>query len=124
MGGGLFGFFEQAKPENKEQPQNGVPPQQPQYGVPPQQPQYGVSPQQPQYSAPQQSSYSMGMGMGGKKKSKRRMRGGFKDNTPTTGLAYHASPFSGSTAQPRNMVGGKTRRRRKSRRCKSRRSRR
>lgn len=48
--------------------------------------------------------------MGGKTK-RRRMRGGFKDNNPTTGLASHAAPFSGSTAQPHNWVGGRTRRR-------------
>jgi len=48
--------------------------------------------------------------MGGKTK-RRRMRGGFKDNTPTTGLAAHAAPFSGPTAQPHNWVGGRTRRR-------------
>ena len=39
------------------------------------------------------------------------MRGGFKDNTPTTGLAAHAAPFSGPTAQPQTIVGGRTRRR-------------
>lgn len=44
---------------------------------------------------------------------RRRMRGGFKDNTPTTGLAAHAAPFSGPTAQPHNWVGGKTRRHRR-----------
>jgi len=43
---------------------------------------------------------------------RRRMRGGYKDNTPTTGLAANAAPFSGPTAQPHNWVGGKTRRRR------------
>jgi hypothetical protein len=43
---------------------------------------------------------------------KRRMRGGFKDNTPTTGLAAHAAPFSGPTAKPHTWVGGKTRRHR------------
>jgi hypothetical protein len=54
---------------------------------------------------------------GGRKKTRRRhMRGGnFKDNTPTTGLAAHASPISGvNTAQPHNWVGGKTKRRRHS----------
>jgi hypothetical protein len=40
-----------------------------------------------------------------------RMKGGFKDNTSTTGLAVHAAPFSGPTAQPHNWVGGKTKRR-------------
>jgi hypothetical protein len=44
---------------------------------------------------------------------RRRMRGGFKDNTPTTGLASHAASFSGETAQPHNWVGGKTRRHRR-----------
>ena len=48
------------------------------------------------------------------------MRGGFKDNTPTTGLASHAAPFSGPTAQPHNWIGGRTRRRhRKHRHTKS-----
>ena len=39
----------------------------------------------------------------------RRMKGGFKDNTPTTGLVAHAASFSGPTAQPHNWVGGRTR---------------
>lgn len=47
----------------------------------------------------------------GGRSRRRRMRGGFKDNTPTTGLAKHAAPFSGPTAQPHNWVGGRTRRR-------------
>lgn len=46
---------------------------------------------------------------GGKHSRRRRhMRGGY---TPTTGLAAHAAPFSGKTAQPHNWVGGRTRRR-------------
>ena len=57
------------------------------------------------YSQPTSTGY-----MGGKTK-RRRMRGGFKDNTPTTGLANHAAPFSGKTAEPHNWVGGKTKRR-------------
>ena len=57
------------------------------------------------YSQPTSTGY-----MGGKTK-RRRMRGGFKDNTPTTGLANHAAPFSGQTAKPHNWVGGKTKRR-------------
>lgn len=53
---------------------------------------------------------------------RRRMRGGFKDNTPTTGLAAHAASFSGKTAQPHNLVGGRTKRRhRHSKSCKNRR---
>jgi hypothetical protein len=49
------------------------------------------------------------------RKHTRRMRGGFKDNTPTTGLAAHAASFSGVTAKPHTLVGGKTRKNRKSR---------
>jgi hypothetical protein len=54
---------------------------------------------------------------GGRKSKKhtRRMRGGFTDNTPVTGLAAHAASFSGQTAKPHTLVGGKTRRHRKSR---------
>ena len=52
----------------------------------------------------------------GGKSRRRRMRGGFKDNTPT-GLATNAASFSGQTAQPHNWVGGRTRRRRRKRRC-------
>ena len=50
---------------------------------------------------------------GGKHSRRRRlMRGGFKDNTPTTGVASHAAPISGvSTANAHNWVGGRTRRR-------------
>lgn len=50
------------------------------------------------------------MSYGGRTR-RRRMRGGFKDNTPTTGVASHAASFSGATAKPHNLVGGKTRRR-------------
>lgn len=55
---------------------------------------------------------------GGKRSRRRRhMRGGFKDNTPTTGIALHAASISDvKTAQPHNWVGGKTRRHRKHKR--------
>jgi len=46
---------------------------------------------------------------GGKSRS-RRMRGGFESNTPTTGLAVYAAPFSGPTAEPHTKVGGRSRR--------------
>ena len=72
------------------------------------QPQAPTSYQPP---APTSLQNSRGI-MGGKTKRRRRMRGGFKDNTPTTGLASHAASFSGSTAQPHNWVGGRTKRRR------------
>lgn len=52
--------------------------------------------------------------VGGKTRRRRRrrhMKGGFKDNSPTTGLVVHAAPFSGSTAQPHNWVGGRTKKR-------------
>lgn len=63
------------------------------------------APMTTQPAAPTSSGY-----MGGRTR-RRRMRGGFKDNTPTTGLAAHAASFSGETAQPHNWVGGRTRRR-------------
>jgi hypothetical protein len=53
------------------------------------------------------SSYNYGMG-GRKTKRHKKMRGGFKDNTPITGLAANASPISDiKTAQPHNLVGGR-----------------
>ena len=51
---------------------------------------------------------------GGRKRTRRhrKMRGGFSDNTPLTGLAASASPISDiKTAQPHNWVGGRTKRR-------------
>lgn len=59
---------------------------------------------------------------GGKhRRSRRHLRGGFEDNTPVTGLAAHAAPFSGPTAQPQTIVGGKTKRRKHRKSRKSRR---
>ena len=44
----------------------------------------------------------------------RRRSSGYTPNTPTTGLAFYASPISDiKTAQPHNWVGGKTKRHRK-----------
>lgn len=56
------------------------------------------------------TTLSSGYGVGGRKRTKRHMRGGsFTDNTPTTGLAAHAEQISGiKTAEPHNWVGGKT----------------
>jgi hypothetical protein len=59
---------------------------------------------------------------GGKYSRRRRhMKGGYRDNSPTSGLAAHAAPFSGPTAQPQvwlgvghaqpEWLGGRTRRR-------------
>ena len=61
--------------------------------------------------APTTSVQPMTTSTYGGRSRRRRMRGGFKDNTPTTGLAAHAASFSGETAQPHNWVGGRTRRR-------------
>ena len=68
-------------------------------------------PSQPQYMTP----------FGGKrtKKSRRHMRGGYTANTPTTGIAFNAAPFSGYTAQPEVWVGGKTKKRRMHKKNKS-----
>jgi hypothetical protein len=61
-------------------------------------------------SRPSTSSYTS---TGGKRSRRRRMRGGFEDNTPLTGLASNADNYSGPTAKPNNLVGGKTKRRRR-----------
>ena len=53
--------------------------------------------------------------VGGRKRS-RKMRGGYSDNTPTSGLAFYAAPVSDiKNAQPHNWVGGKTRKHRRGR---------
>ena len=58
----------------------------------------------PTLSSSNTSSYTMG----GRKRTRKHMRGGFKDNTPTSGLAAHAAPISDvKNAQPHNWVGGK-----------------
>jgi hypothetical protein len=72
-------------------------------------------------SSPQMTTSTYG---GKHKRSRRRhMRGGFEDNTPITGLAAHAAPFSGPTAEPQTIVGGKTKRRKYRKGGKSRRHR-
>lgn len=68
-----------------------------------------------EYSQPMSTST-----YGGKSRTKRRrMRGGFTDNTAVTGLAAHAAPFSGETAKPHTIVGGRTRRHKKHKHSKS-----
>jgi hypothetical protein len=49
--------------------------------------------------------------IGGRRSRKRHMKGGLNGYTPTTGLAAHGASFSGQTAKPHTMVGGKTRKR-------------
>ena len=55
----------------------------------------------------------------GGKSRRRRMRGGFKDNTGSSTLAANAAPFSGETARAHNIVGGRTRRHKKHKHSKS-----
>jgi len=61
--------------------------------------------------------------MGGRKRKRtRRMRGGYSDNTPLTGLAASAAPISGvESAKPHTIIGGKrrTKKRRSHRHSKS-----
>jgi hypothetical protein len=58
--------------------------------------------------------------MGGKTKKYHKRGGSYSANTPLTGLAAHASPISGiKSAQPHQMVGGKTKKRKHRKRSKS-----
>ena len=63
--------------------------------------------------SPSTTTSSTGSYMGGKRRTKRRhMRGGYEANSAITGLAANTSPISGiKSAQPHNLVGGKTRKR-------------
>jgi hypothetical protein len=69
-----------------------------------------TTPSAPVYTSPTTTSFG-GRGRNRKHRGGTKHRGGFKDNTSTTGLAAHAASFSGQTAQPKTIVGGKTRRR-------------
>ena len=66
------------------------------------------------YSQPSTST-STGYGFGGRKGKRRRsMRGGnYSDYTPTTGLAANAASVSGVPTASAQLVGGRTRRRRR-----------
>lgn len=75
-------------------------------------------------STPQMTTSTYGGKHRTRSRRRRNMRGGFEDNTPITGLAAHAAPFSGPTAEPQTIVGGKTKRRRHRKGSKSRRHRR
>jgi len=58
--------------------------------------------------------------VGGRKRRSRAKRGGYSANSPTTGIAFYASPVSDiKNAQPHNWVGGRTKRRRKHKHSKS-----
>ena len=54
------------------------------------------------------------------RRTKRRMRGGYRDNISLTNIASTGAPFSGTTARAHNWVGGR-RRKRRTRRTRSRR---
>jgi len=69
-----------------------------------------TQPTQPSYSNETEEP-SYGGRRSRKNCRKRNMRGGFKGFTPTTSLAAHSASFSGQTAKPHTMVGGKTRKR-------------
>ena len=75
------------------------------------------------YQANYGNQTSINQGFGGKRGTtrKRHLRGGYTDNTPTTGLAITAAPFSGPTAQPHNWIGGKSRRKNKGKKMNTRR---
>ena len=62
-----------------------------------------------------QAPASTGYGFGGRKGKRRRsMRGGnYSDYTPTTGLAANAASVSGVPTASAQLVGGRTRRRRR-----------
>jgi hypothetical protein len=66
-------------------------------------------------------------GYGGKRRrTQKKMRGGFSPNTPTTGLAFTASPIANIASAKSMWVGGKSRKRRShkhTRSCKHRKSR-
>ena len=111
-GGGFFdnikGMFS-SKPKTTPAQTYGTAPTQT-YGTTPAQT-YGTAPTQTYGTAPTQTygTAPVTSGVGGKKRG-----GGYKANTPLNGLAFSAAPVSGfKTAHAHNMVGGKTRRRKR-----------
>ena len=64
--------------------------------------QYNPSSPQSPYN-PSQSQPNLG----GKRRKSRKMRGGYSANSSSTSLS-NSMPFSGSTAKPHAMVGGRT----------------
>jgi len=74
-----------------------------------------TSPTTNSYTSPTTNSYATpgATSYGGRRSRTRKMRGGYSDYTPLTGLAYSASPISDiRTAEQNNWVGGRTKRRR------------
>lgn len=76
----------------------------------------GISSSTPSYTATPSYGNTQNLGetqnvstsYGGRTR-RRNMKGGFKDYTPQSGLAANAAPFSGPSAKPHTMVGGKSR---------------
>ena len=69
---------------------------------------------------PASTEYTPQETVGGRKRRTRSKRGGFNARTPTSGIAFHASPISDiKNAQPHNWVGGRTKKHRKHKHSKS-----
>lgn len=49
----------------------------------------------------------------GGKTRRRKMKGGYENNISSSNLASNSAPFSGPTAQPHNLVGGRSRKNRR-----------
>jgi hypothetical protein len=95
---GLTSWFSSTK---KPAPPSPYPASQAQSQYNPSTSQY--NPSTSQYNPSSQPNY------GGKKRRSKRMRGGYSANSSSTSLS-NSMPFSGSTAKPHSMVGGRTRR--------------
>jgi hypothetical protein len=60
------------------------------------------------------NDYTPTESVGGRRRRTRGKRGGFHARTPTSSIAFHASPVSDiKNAQPHNWLGGRTKRHRK-----------
>ena len=95
---GLTSWFSSTK---KPAPPSPYPSSQAQSQYNPSTSQY--NPSTSQYNPSSQPNY------GGKKRRSKRMRGGYHSNSSSSSLS-NSMPFSGSTAKPHSMVGGRTRR--------------
>jgi len=81
-------------------------------------PTYTPAPMAPSEPVPPATGYG-----GKRRRTQKKMRGGFSPNTPTTGLAFNASPISGIPSVKTMWVGGKSRKRRANKSAKSRKNR-
>jgi len=72
------------------------------------------------FASEEEKPTNYGMGMGGRRGKRRRsMRGGYSDNISLNNLASTAEPISGVPTATAQLVGGRTRRRRRHRHGKS-----